>query len=317
MTKNVPHELTFKSETENTRNHRHCGKCWRNERQELAGGSVGPLAVLGSYYHWKFLLPVLPLKSVLLPLKRELGFSPVATIEPFTIAHHRVSMNQYLYSLSSFSADKLGNEYFLCLQSHSPSCYNEFLRPFSSGKSGPGLLEDHMGTFFLDQCWGQCPGNWCMGEFSILFKCIWGFMKLFLYSRDYIMTKFLIIGLPYVSIVHILPIKFTGLLGKEVEGRETEALNVGFRNVWQTLTNIPSGFKFQRSSLEKAFRDARVDPQNQALSHLFAFIHIFKTRESSLSTQLIYFPSLWITFLRPPASQSACGLTKMQVPRPN
>lgn len=126
-------------------------------RKELAGcihRFVGSFAVLSRYYHRNCLLLV-TLKRVRLlscshhwPLHRSL---------------HRIGMNQYLYSLNSFSAGKLGNEYFLGLQSHSPSCYSEFLGPFSCGKSGPGLLRDHVGTFFVDQCWGQCPGNWCKG----------------------------------------------------------------------------------------------------------------------------------------------------------
>lgn len=140
-------------------------------RKELAGcihRFVGSFAVLSSYYHRNCLLPV--------TLKR----AGLFTIDPFSIAYHRISMYQCLYSLNSFSADKLGNEYFLDLQSHSPSCYTEFLGPFSCGKSGSGLLRDHVGTFFLDQCWGQGPENSC----NFLLKCMWAFLKLFLYSRD-------------------------------------------------------------------------------------------------------------------------------------
>lgn len=114
-----------------------------------------------------------------------------------------------LHSLSSFSADKLGSECFLGSPSCSPSCYSEFLAPFSYGKSGSGLLGDHAGA----ECppWIGAEGSaWkqVQGHLSILFKWIWkAFIKFFLCSGDY--DKIPYIGWPYISSTCALPIKFT------------------------------------------------------------------------------------------------------------
>lgn len=69
------------------------------------------------------------------------------------------------------------------------------------------------------------PWTPMQGHFLILFKCMWAFLKLCLYPRDFIMIKFLLQGCHISVLSTFCPLNSRGLLGREVHAGETDALN--------------------------------------------------------------------------------------------
>lgn len=186
-------------------------------RKELTGcihRFVGSFAVVSRYYHWNCLL--------LVTLKR-VGLLSCSHHWPL---HHSLPQDRHesvsLLSELLFSW-QIRKWIFLGFAKPFSKLLQWIPWPFLLWQIRAWAPERPCGNILRGSVLRAVPWKLMQGHLSILLKCMWGFLKLFLYSRDYIMIKFLLWGY-HISIIHIGPTKFTWAV-REVQGGETEAAN--------------------------------------------------------------------------------------------